>query len=181
MGNSTDENNPFAIVSKQNSTFVLFFPVASSFFLNCSQEVITMEHTTSPDGTVIGFRRSGAGQPLVLVHGATADHMRWSPILPHFEQHFTVYAMDRRGRGSSSDSPDYDFKREAEDVAAVVEAACEQVGEPVNLLGHSYGALCSLEAALLSDKVKRLILYEPPFPVIASLFRQAFRSDTSTG
>jgi pimeloyl-ACP methyl ester carboxylesterase len=43
-------------------------------------------------------------------------------------------------------------------VAAVV----EWVGEEVNLLGHSHGAMCALEAALLTDKIRRLVLYEPP-------------------
>jgi pimeloyl-ACP methyl ester carboxylesterase len=125
-----------------------------------------MEQITSSDGTVIGFQRSGAGQPLLLVHGATADHRRWSPISPHFEQQFSVYAMDRRGRGGSGDSPDYDLMREAEDVAAVVEA----IGEPAFVLGHSYGAICSLEASLLTDKVSRLILYEPPIPTGLPLY-----------
>jgi pimeloyl-ACP methyl ester carboxylesterase len=60
------------------------------------------------------------------------------------EQRFTVYAVDRRGRGQSGDSPVYSIEREYEDIAAVVES----IREPVNLLGHSYGALCSLEAAL---------------------------------
>jgi pimeloyl-ACP methyl ester carboxylesterase len=40
----------------------------------------------------------------------------------------------------------------------------EAVGEPVFLLGHSYGAVCSLEASLLTDMISRLILYEPPIP-----------------
>lgn len=71
--------------------------------------------------------------------------------------------MDRRGRGESGDTPDYTLIREAEDVAAVVEA----IGEPVFVLGHSHGALCSLEAALLTDQISRLILYEPPLPGIA--------------
>ncbi len=119
-----------------------------------------MEQIRSKDGTVVGFWRSGSGPPLLLVHGTTADHSRWSPISPRFEQHFTVYAMDRRGRGGSGDSPDYDIMREAEDVAAVVEV----IGEPVFTLGHSYGAVCSLEASLLTDKISRLILYEPPIP-----------------
>lgn len=119
-----------------------------------------MQKIISKDGTVIAFWRSGAGAPLLLVHGTTADHERWSPILPSLKQHFTVYVMDRRGRGASGDSPDYNIMREAEDVAAVVEA----IGEPVFLLGHSYGAICSLEASLLTDKVSRLILYEPPIP-----------------
>lgn len=119
-----------------------------------------MEQTRSKDGTVIGYWRSGAGPALLLVHGTTADHSRWLPISPRFEQHFTVYAMDRRGRGASGDAPDYDLLREAEDVAAVVAA----IDEPVYLLGHSYGGACSLEAALLTDQVRRLILYEPPIP-----------------
>jgi pimeloyl-ACP methyl ester carboxylesterase len=34
------------------------------------------------------------------------------------------------------------------------------IGEPVNVLGHSYGGLCALEAALLTAGLRRLILYE---------------------
>lgn len=123
-----------------------------------------MEHITSLDGTEIGFKRSGSGSPLLLVHGTTADHRRWSTIIPLLERHFSVYAMDRRGRGGSGDHPDYAILREAQDVAAVVEAIFQQVGESVVVLSHSYGAVCSLEAALLTDKLCRLILYEPPIP-----------------
>jgi pimeloyl-ACP methyl ester carboxylesterase len=123
-----------------------------------------MEYINSIDGTKIGYQRGGTGSPLLLVHGTSADHRRWSKVLPHFERHFAVYAMDRRGRGGSGDSVDYDLMREAEDVAAVVDAAGEQSGKPVCLLGHSYGAVCSLEAALLTDNLSQLILYEPPLP-----------------
>lgn len=119
-----------------------------------------MQQVTSKDSTVISFWKSGVGPPLLLVHGTTADHSRWSPILPLLEQRFTIYTMDRRGRGGSGDSPAYDIMREAEDIAAVIEA----IGEPVFLLGHSYGGVCSLEASLLTDKISRLILYEPPVP-----------------
>lgn len=126
-----------------------------------------MEQVISKDGTSIGYLRRGSGPPLLLVHGATADHRRWAAISPRFEQHFTIYAMDRRGRGASGDAPHYEFLREAEDVAAIVEAVFEQQGQAVNVLGHSFGALCSLEAALLTDKVSRLVLYEPPFPGVA--------------
>ncbi len=119
-----------------------------------------MQQVVSKDGTPIGYLRRGAGPPLLLVHGGTADHRRWSSISPRLEQDFSVYAMDRRGRGGSGDAPEYDIMREAEDVAAVVEA----IGEPVYVLGHSYGAICSLEAALLTDEVRKLVLYEPPLP-----------------
>ena len=124
----------------------------------------------SADGTSIGFAKTGTGPPLVLVHGTTADHTRWTPILPRFEPHFTVYAMDRRGRGGSGDAPDYDLIREAQDVAAVVDAAAAEQGQSVNVLGHSFGALCSLESALLTHNVRRLVLYEPPIPTGVEMY-----------
>lgn len=124
-----------------------------------------MEKVVSQDGTEIAYKRSGSGKPLLLVHGGTADHRRWAAIAPRFEAHFTVFTLDRRGRGGSGDSPDYDLQREAEDVAAVVEAISMQTEQAVAVLGHSFGGLCSLEAALLTDQMARLILYEPPVPV----------------
>ncbi len=75
-----------------------------------------METITSKDGTMIAYQRSGTGPPLVLVHGTTADHTRWVPILPALEQHFTVYALDRRGRGGSGDAEQYVIEREFEDI-----------------------------------------------------------------
>jgi pimeloyl-ACP methyl ester carboxylesterase len=126
----------------------------------------TLLHATSPDGTRIGVRRSGEGAPLLLVHGTTADHRRWAGISPRLEERVAVYAMDRRGRGMSGDGPAYALEREAEDIAAVLEA----IGEPSVVLGHSYGALCALEGALLTDRVHRMILYEPPLPVEPSSF-----------
>jgi pimeloyl-ACP methyl ester carboxylesterase len=114
----------------------------------------------SKDGTAIAVERSGHGPPLVAVHGTTADHTRWAPIRADLEKRYTVHAIDRRGRGQSGDSNDYTIDREFEDVAAVVES----IGEPVVLLGHSFGALCSLEATLRTSRVARLVLYEPPIP-----------------
>lgn len=116
-----------------------------------------VETTTSRDGTRIGWARSGDGPPLVLVHGTTADRTRWAPVIPALEARFSVYAVDRRGRGASGDAAGYAIERECEDIAAVVDA----IGGPVDLLGHSYGARCSLVAALLTPNLQRLILYEP--------------------
>jgi pimeloyl-ACP methyl ester carboxylesterase len=66
--------------------------------------------------------------------------------------------MDRRGRGGSGDAPSYTVEREFEDVAAVVDS----LGRGVHLVGQSYGALCALEAARLTQRIASLVLYEPP-------------------
>jgi pimeloyl-ACP methyl ester carboxylesterase len=116
------------------------------------------EVVTSADGTPIAVWRTGEGPPLVLVHGAAADHTRWAPVLPALAERFTVLALDRRGRGGSGDAPEYALAREAEDVVAVVEAA----GGPAAVLGHSHGGVCALEAARLTTAITRLVVYEAP-------------------
>lgn len=97
----------------------------------------------SGDGTRIAYHRSGAGPPLVLVHGATAAHWSFGFLVPHLVERFTVYALDRRGRGESGDAAEYSIEREFADVAAVVDS----LDEPANVFGHSFGATVALGAA----------------------------------
>lgn len=120
---------------------------------------------TSRDGTHVACHVTGRGDPLVLVHGTTADHARWMPLVSSLEQRFTVYALDRRGRGASGEAAAYALEREVEDVVSVVDG----IGRPVDLLGHSYGALLSLEAAARTAQLRRLVLYEPPIPTATPL------------
>lgn len=122
-----------------------------------------MKTVISADGTLIAYERTGSGPPLVLVHGSADLHTFWdlAGARTGFVEYCTVYAMDRRGRGGSGDAAEYALEQEAEDVAAVVNA----IDEPVTLLGHSGGALFSLEAALRTDNLRKLILNEPPVAV----------------
>jgi pimeloyl-ACP methyl ester carboxylesterase len=137
---------------------ILLYAFSGFQFYQITKSENDMETIKSNDGTLIAFRKTGSGPPLVLIHGGTADYTRWNPVLPELEQKFTVYAVDRRGRGRSTESGEYSIQREFEDVAAIADAT----GEPVYLLGHSLGAFISLEAALLTKNIRKLILYEPP-------------------
>lgn len=118
------------------------------------------ETVTSADGTEIAFERTGSGSPLVLVYGNGDVLPFWDEggVRSALADYHAVYAIERRGRGESGDAAEYDLEREAEDVAAVVEA----IDEPVTLLGHSGGALYSLEATAKTDNLRAVILYEPP-------------------
>lgn len=116
-----------------------------------------LHEVRSKDGTSIAYEEFGAGQPLVLVHGGISDRTYWAPVVPALAQRCTVLTVDRRGRGASGDAASYAIDREFEDVAAVVDA----IGEPVHLLGHSYGGICALEAALRTGNLATLVLYEP--------------------
>jgi pimeloyl-ACP methyl ester carboxylesterase len=117
-----------------------------------------VEHVTSGDGTRIAYERSGSGRPLVLVHGTSVERSSFAFVEPLLTDQFTLYAVDRRGRGESSDSTDsYAIQQEFADIAAVVES----LAEPADVFGHSYGATVALGAASLARNVRRLILYEP--------------------
>jgi pimeloyl-ACP methyl ester carboxylesterase len=114
----------------------------------------------------------------VLVHGAINDHRVWGQVVPAFAERFSVYAIDRRGRGESGPPAEHACERQYEDVVAVIDAA----GEPVDLIGHSGGALYALGAAMMAqDRVKHLVLYEPPapdgFPDIGQIFETMEPSD----
>jgi pimeloyl-ACP methyl ester carboxylesterase len=124
-------------------------------------EEIAMTTILSPDGVRIGYQLSGTGMPLILVHGVAGAAARWAPVLPALAQRFRVYAVDRRGRGASGDATAYAIEREFEDVVALVDS----IDEPVNLLGHSYGGICAMEAALRTPNLRKLVLYEPPVPI----------------
>ena len=100
----------------------------------------------SADGTPIAVFTSGEGPPLVLVHGAAADHTTFRVIGPRLAERYAVHAIDRRGRGRSGDTLPYTIEREFEDVAAVAETVAAGSGGGVAVIGHSYGGRCALGA-----------------------------------
>ncbi|HET7690667.1 MAG TPA: alpha/beta hydrolase [Nocardioidaceae bacterium] len=113
----------------------------------------------SSDGTPIGFEVSGSGPVLITVHGGTADRSRWNTVAPLLARHFTVWAVDRRGRGLSGDATTYSLEAEAEDIRTLVREA----GPGSVLLAHSYGATCAMAAASELHDLAALVLYEPAF------------------
>ncbi|GEK80204.1 alpha/beta fold hydrolase [Agrococcus baldri] len=103
-----------------------------------------MQHVTSADGTAIAVHRSGRGTPVVIVGGAFSMARDASALAEALvDRGFEAVTFDRRARGDSGDTKPFAPEREAEDVAAVVEA----VGGSAALLGHSSGALVALLAA----------------------------------
>jgi pimeloyl-ACP methyl ester carboxylesterase len=123
--------------------------------------VQAQEVVASADGTSIAYRTSGGGgEPIVFVHGSATSSADWGFVAPLLRERFTVVTMDRRGRGASADGPEYAIEREAEDVLAVLDAVGAEL-----LVGHSYGGLCSILAAERTDRLRRMVLYEPPFAV----------------
>jgi pimeloyl-ACP methyl ester carboxylesterase len=101
------------------------------------------------------------GPPVLLVHGATADHTTWRTVGPELARSRRVFALDRRGRGASGDAPAYAIEREYEDLAVVAEGLGAKTGIGlVDVVGHSYGGRCALGASLRTRAIRRIVVYE---------------------
>jgi pimeloyl-ACP methyl ester carboxylesterase len=112
----------------------------------------------SADGTEIAGRVRGRGPALVLVHGGIGDgDVAWKPMLPFLTDRFTCYVPSTRGRGLSSDHPDHSPQRLEEDVIAFV----DRIGEPARLVGWSGSGAWVLGAAVRSQSVAAVAVYEP--------------------
>jgi pimeloyl-ACP methyl ester carboxylesterase len=122
-------------------------------------------HTTSSDGTTIGWRRLGTGPAIVVVHGALATGEQWLPVAHALADEYTVFLVDRRGRPLSGNAEDYDLATEIADVEAVLAVA----GPGATLFGHSYGGIVSAATAAAGADISALVLYEPPLPVAGPL------------
>lgn len=116
---------------------------------------------TSQDGTTIAYTKLGSGPPLILVDGAFCyrENGPAPKLAPLLAKQFTVFAYDRRGRGSSGDTEVYAIEREVEDLRALVKEA----GGSAVAVGISSGGALALEAAARDVSLKRLVLYEPPY------------------
>ncbi len=113
------------------------------------------------DGTSIGYRKSGSGSPVLIVHGSISTGEQWLSVADNLAANHTVYIMDRRGRGLSADAEEYTLGTESDDIKAMLAVA----GEGAAIVGHSFGAICVLEAVRTGATVTSLVLYEPPLPI----------------
>src|SRR4029077_16679396 len=72
------------------------------------------------NGTTIAYARTGAGPPIVLMHGAEADHSMFAPLAAQLEKRLTVIAYDQRDSGDTRNPRQpYTLEDMADDAAAL--------------------------------------------------------------
>ncbi|MGR8918346.1 MAG: alpha/beta fold hydrolase [Gammaproteobacteria bacterium] len=111
-------------------------------------------------GSLAVARWPGDGPTLLLVHGISASHLNWVPVMRALPAgRFNVLAPDLRGRGASSSLPGpYGFERHVADLCALVDAL--DTG-PVTYVGHSMGAyIGTVFGATATDRLARLVLVD---------------------
>jgi pimeloyl-ACP methyl ester carboxylesterase len=104
---------------------------------------------------------TGAGPPMVLLHGGGSGRATWDAFTRGVRG-YRVVAPDLRGHGDSPRFPRYTLSEHADDVAELLD---ELGAAPAVLIGHSLGGYAaSVVAQRHPDRVARLVLEDPPPP-----------------
>jgi len=115
------------------------------------------------DGARLHVVVRGSGPPVVLVHGANGVHHDFpAELIDALAERHTVLAIDRPGHGHSEVLPGrVGLAAHAAAVAAVLRERCS---EPAVIVGHSYGTVVALRAALAEPAlVHALVALTPVF------------------
>lgn len=135
---------------------------------------------TAPDGTRLGYRRVGAGSPLVCVPGGPALPADYLGDLGGLSDEAELVLLDPRGTGASeapADPATYRCDRLVDDV----EALRLHLGlDTLALLGHSAGAnVVYRYAEQYPDRVERLVLITPSTRAVGVEISDEARSEVA--
>ena len=102
---------------------------------------------------------------MILIHGVTGDLSIWflCEAMGVLARSFRVTAFDLRGHGYSDVPRDgYTSADQAGDVMAIMDGLDI---DRAMLVGHSFGAVIAMHAAILHpDRIDALVLSDPSFP-----------------
>jgi pimeloyl-ACP methyl ester carboxylesterase len=102
------------------------------------------------------YEVSGAGEPLIVLHGAYMNIPSMGTIIPKLAETHEVYALEFQGHGRTTDiNRPITYPNLADDVAAFMDA----IGlEAADVFGYSMGAAAALQLAIRHPhKVNKLI------------------------
>jgi pimeloyl-ACP methyl ester carboxylesterase len=124
--------------------------------------------TADVNGAALAYREQGEGEPVVFVHGSVDDLRSWDQQLPTIGTSYRAIAYSRRyARPNADIEPDVDDQTlpHVDDLLTFLQV---MDATPAHLVGHSWGGLICLLAAIRRPQVVRsLVLQEPP---VLSLF-----------
>ncbi|MCE2511624.1 MAG: alpha/beta fold hydrolase [Acidimicrobiia bacterium] len=101
-----------------------------------------------PTGVDVYYEVEGAGDPLLLIMGTSADHTTWAAQVEAYRDHYTVITYDARGTGQSTHPPDvenYSMRILADDAAALLDSLGVQ---RAHVSGLSLGSATAQEMAV---------------------------------
>ena len=111
-------------------------------------------------GIDVFYRDEGVGPTVVLGHSSTGGSGQWRSLFARLQNRYRLIAPDHVGYGQTAPYPGGSPLVEHE--LAIINSLVHAVGEPLHLVGHSYGGtLMARTAVRVSERVQTLVLIEP--------------------
>ena len=98
----------------------------------------TMTHL-NVQGIKVHYRETGSGTPVVLLHGGGSSGARWRKVCEILADRYRMITIDHYGQGGTDPWPGSPESLSHDEEAKLVRALVKYAGEPVHLVGHSYG------------------------------------------
>ncbi|MGI9483126.1 MAG: alpha/beta fold hydrolase [Hyphomicrobiales bacterium] len=118
-------------------------------------------HKIDVNGRKLAYRQTGSGPVVIALHSTASDGRQWKSLTAHLKQRFTVITPDLPGYGGSAPWPGKGPASLADDANFIFELIA-RMGEPVHLVGHSFGAAVALKIAMMRPGwVRSLTVVEP--------------------
>ena len=114
-------------------------------------------HRVAIHGMQMYYEVSGAGDPLIVLHGAYMNIPDMGAIIPALARTHRVYALELQGHGRTTDiDRPITYPNLADDVAAFIDSV--GLGK-ADVLGYSMGAATGLQLAIRHpDKVNKFVM-----------------------
>ncbi|MGH7428559.1 MAG: alpha/beta fold hydrolase [Candidatus Methylomirabilaceae bacterium] len=114
-------------------------------------------HRVAVNGMQMYYEVSGAGDPLIVLHGAYMNIPSMGAIIPRLAATHRVYALELQGHGRTTDiDRPITYPNLADDVAAFMEAVGLQRAD---VFGYSMGAVAGLQLAIRHPaQVNKLVM-----------------------
>lgn len=110
------------------------------------------------EGVRVYYEEEGAGEPLVLIHGASQDTLSWHDCIRYLSQSWKVYALDLPGHGKSALIDKRPTTQTAEFAKYIGLFLQEKEIENAILIGHSMGAGISIATSIaMPERVKAVV------------------------
>jgi esterase len=119
------------------------------------------------NGVSLYYEESGAGDPIVCLHGGGSSAAMWVDAAPELAARGRTILYDRRGSFRSERPEPYatNVHEQADDAAALIDAL---EAAPAIVIGRSYGGAIAVDLALrYPDRVRALALLEGDVPSLS--------------
>jgi lipase len=144
----------------------------------------------TPAGSTVKVVERGSGVPVVFLHSGVGSGGEWRGVFQLWPQGHRLVAVDAYGAGAALGRP---ADRRLDDYADQVLAVVEHVGEPIHLVGFSWGGATALHVGVTDPPaLASLTVIEPeaysvlnasPGPALAAIseLRRRWRAHVRAG